>query len=319
MTTIDITQIRALAPKPCDQYSKAFSAPNVSDILDKYGISKSPLRVCHFMAQVLTETGRLRVLVEDLDYTARRLMVVWPSRFPNLKTAQQYEHDEQKLGNFVYANRLGNGDAASGDGFNYRGRGLIQITGKSAYTRFGKQLGIPLAATPDLAFDPDHCLEIAAAEWAVSGYGGKFCNELADEDDIDGVTRAINGGLTGIDDRGSWLKRCKAIWMPAPLPASRATSRDVEEPQVETFVRAVKAYAKRPLQTPDVTQQLTQQAGCSPYFKRPRRTLAARTPDGRPSMGYWRPLQSLQLAKESKVAAASSQSWSLMADLHRET
>src|SRR5579863_1759605 len=145
MTTIDISQIHILAPKPCDPYEKAFSASNVSAILDKYGISKSPLRVCHFLAQVLTETGQLQTLRESLDYSASRLMVVWPGRFPTLRLAKQYEHNQQKLGNFVYANRLGNGDTASGDGFNFRGRGLIQITGRYAYTRYGNQLGIPLA------------------------------------------------------------------------------------------------------------------------------------------------------------------------------
>src|ERR1700751_2320878 len=103
MTTIDISQTRALAPRPIDQYNKAFSAANVATILDTYGISKTPLRVCHFMAQVLTETGRLRVLVEALNYRATGLTRVGPSRFPNPAIADQYAHDDEKLGNYVYA------------------------------------------------------------------------------------------------------------------------------------------------------------------------------------------------------------------------
>jgi len=129
----------------------------------------------------------------------------------------------------VYADRLGNGDPASGDGYTFRDRGLLQITGKGTYSRFGQQLGIPLAATPDLAFDPGHALALAAAEWAVSGYHNQFCNELANQDDIYGVTRAINGGLTGIADRIAWLKRCKAIWIPAPMLTSHAVSQADEE------------------------------------------------------------------------------------------
>jgi kumamolisin len=273
MPTIEISQVRALAPKPLDQYSKAFSATDVATILDKYGISDSPLRVCHFMAQILTETGRLRVLVEDLDYSASRLMAVWPSRFPTIEIAEQYAHDEEKLGNFVYANRMDNGNTASGDGYKYRGRGLLQITGKNAYTRFGKQLGIPLATDPDLAFDPEHCLAIAAAEWAVSGYHNQSCNELADKDDIYGVTHAINGGLTGIDDRIAWLKRCKAVWLPAPALASRAVAREDDRTTGQQDMGSVQSYAKRP-----VARQPSEQAACAPYFKRPGRTLSARIP-----------------------------------------
>jgi predicted chitinase len=225
MTTINISQIRSLAPKPIDQYNKAFSAANVATILDTYQISNAPLRVCHFFAQILTETGRLQVLAENLDYTADRLRQVWPSRFPTLEFAEQYAHDGEKLANYVYANRLGNGDAASDDGFNFRGRGLLQITGKAAYARLGKQLGIALVTNPDLAFDPEWCLAAAAAEWSVSGYDNRYCNELADEDDISGVTHAINGGLTDIEERMTWLKRCKAIWLPEPALASRAAAR----------------------------------------------------------------------------------------------
>jgi kumamolisin len=283
MTTIDIAQIRTLAPRPIDQYNKAFSAANVATILDTYGISKTPLRVCHFMAQVLTETGRLRVLVESLDYTATRLRQVWPTRFTNAEIAEQYAHDEEKLGDYVYANRLGNGDATSGDGFNYRGRGLLQITGKAAYARFGKQLGInSLVTNPDLAFDPEWCLAIAAAEWAVSGYGHRFCNELADQDDIYGVTHAINGGLTGIDDRITWLKRCKAIWLPAPSLASRAASQADEQAAKSEATGAVSDYVQRPgaprAAPPTSAPPPSPPQGCVPYFKRPRRTLASRVP-----------------------------------------
>jgi hypothetical protein len=87
------------------------------------------------------------------------------------------------------------------------------MTGRAAYAKFGHDLGIDdLEENPDLAFHHDHCLEIAAAEWGASGYHGKSCNELADNDDIVGVTYAINGGQTGIDDRRFWLSKTKAVW-----------------------------------------------------------------------------------------------------------
>lgn len=231
MATFEISQVRTLARSPLEQYVEAFSSSNVTAILDKYKISASPLRVCHFMAQVLTETGRLCILVENLHYSAKRLMAFLPKRFPTRELAREYEDDPEKLGNVVYANRMGDGDAASGDGFKYRGRGLRQITGKDAYARFGKQLGINLVASPELAYDPIRCLEIAAAEWDVSGYYHQFCNELADQDDAYGVTRAINGGLTGADQ----LQRCKKIWLPVPQLASRAASHRASSGRREDF------------------------------------------------------------------------------------
>jgi predicted chitinase len=207
------------------------------------------------MAQVLTETERLCILVENLHYSAKRLMAVWPKRFPTLVLAREYEDDPEKLGNFVYANRMGNGDAASGEGFKYRGRGLLQITGKDAYARFGKQLGINLVANPELAYDPIHCLEIAAAEWAVSGYHHQFCNELADQDDVHGLTRAINGGLTGIDDRINQLQRCKKIWLPVPQLASLAASHEYDSAADEADVGAGRSSAMR-----SGTEQLVERA-----------------------------------------------------------
>jgi len=219
---IQFSQIQSLAPHMAEQYREAFNAPTLNKILTKYGIAKNPLRISHFFAQVLTETAALSALRENLDYSAPQLMKTWPRRFPTVEVANEYAHDAEKLGDFVYGGRLGN--ANPGDGFLFRGRGLLQITGRAAYTRFAGRLGIPLADDPDLACVAANCLEIAAAEWAVSGYRGKLCNELADDDDIVGVTYAINGGQNGIADRRTWLQRAKDIWLavPAPAPSSRA-------------------------------------------------------------------------------------------------
>ncbi|MBR1281292.1 DUF2272 domain-containing protein [Bradyrhizobium sp. AUGA SZCCT0177] len=208
---ITFAQVQSLAPSMKEEYAAAFSSPTANDIFSKYKIAASGLRLAHFFAQMLQETGGLKIQIESLYYSPSRLMAVWPRRFPTLEFAQQYAHNEEKLGNYVYGGRLGN--VNPGDGFKYRGRGLIQMTGRAAYAKFGHDLGIDdLETNPDLAFHHDHCLEIAAAEWGASGYHGKSCNELADDDDIVGVTYAINGGQTGIDDRRFWLSKTKAVW-----------------------------------------------------------------------------------------------------------
>ncbi|MFB6418598.1 DUF2272 domain-containing protein [Bradyrhizobium tunisiense] len=223
---MDVTfaQVHSLTPGMIPEYAAAFDAAGVNDILGKYRISDSGLRLAHFFAQMLEETGGFHVQIESLRYSPSRLMEVWPHRFPTLDIAEQYAYNEEKLGNYVYGGRLGNTNP--GDGFRYRGRGLLQITGRAAYAKYGQQLGIDLEGTPELAFHRDHCLEIAAAEWAASGYGGKNCNQLADRDDIVGVTYAINGGQTGIADRRSWLKKTRAIWAkPAAAASDTMTSR----------------------------------------------------------------------------------------------
>jgi len=220
---VQFSEVQSLAPHMTNQYREAFDAPTVNKILAKYGISKSALRISHFFAQVLTETASLTALRESLNYTAPQLMRTWPRRFPTIEIADEFAHNEEKLGNFVYGGRLGNTNP--GDGFLFRGRGLLQITGRAAYSRFGSQLGIPLADDPDLAFASTSSLEIAAAEWAVSGYKGRLCNDLADEDDIVGVTFAINGGQNGIADRRAWLQRAKNIWLALPAASPSQSSR----------------------------------------------------------------------------------------------
>ena len=220
---VKFAQIQALVPHMIDEYAAAFRAGDVGTTLAKYKIDENGLRLAHFFAQMFEETGGLKVQRESLMYSPSRLMAVWPRRFPTMDIAQQYAYNEEKLGNFVYGGRLGNVNA--GDGFRYRGRGLLQITGREAYAKYGKQLGIPLEDEPDLAFSHEHCLKIAAAEWAASGYHGKTCNSLADDDDIVGVTYAINGGQTGIEDRRFWLRRTRPVWAQRTAPADIVTSR----------------------------------------------------------------------------------------------
>ena len=106
MTTINISQMQKLAPGMGQSYRATWTAADVADILARYGISKSPLRVCHFLAQALVETGQMRFTVEDLNYSLDQLMKVWPSRFPTAAAAQPYAGNPQKLGNFVYGGRL---------------------------------------------------------------------------------------------------------------------------------------------------------------------------------------------------------------------
>jgi len=199
------THVLSLAPNAKPQYLAAFDGAD--EILSRYGANENALRVAHFMAQVLHETGGLTILRESLNYaSADRLMAVWPKRFPTRDAAAPYVHNPEKLANFVYARKeLGNVNA--GDGWRFIGRGMIQITGRDAYERFGRELGVDLAADPELAVDPRFSLAIAAVEWKASG-----CNALADADDVKAVTRAINGGYIGLDERRGWLVKTKRVW-----------------------------------------------------------------------------------------------------------
>lgn len=173
-------------------------------VFEKFKIN-SPRRVAHFMAQCSHECGAGTRLIENLTYTTpERLMQVWPKRFPNVAAARPYLRNPVMLARVVYNGRNGN-VIGTDDGFVYRGRGLIQITGRSNYTALAKASGIPLISEPELAADNHRCLEVAAAYWA-----SRPLNQAADADDVREVTRLINGGQIGIDDRTRWLKIWKA-------------------------------------------------------------------------------------------------------------
>lgn len=160
------------------------------------GIDATAERTAAFLAQVGHESASLCTLQENLNYSAQRMCQVWPRRFPTLESAHFYEHSPERLANLVYASRNGNGAFESGDGWRYHGRGPIQITFADNYRRCGIALNLPLLEKPDLLLDPVNGARSAAWFWEDHG-----CNEKADAGDFEAITRAINGGLNGLDDR----------------------------------------------------------------------------------------------------------------------
>ncbi len=151
-----------------------------------------------FLAQLAVESLELTRLEENLNYSAKRLMDVWPARFPTLEIATGYANSPAAIAEKVYGGRMGNDPEGSGDGWRYRGRGPIQTTGKENYTRCGAGLGLPLLHEPELLLEPGHGARSAAWYWSTKG-----CDEIAG--DINAVTRKINGGLHGLNERRRYL------------------------------------------------------------------------------------------------------------------
>ena len=161
----------------------------------KYNIS-TPTRQAFFVGQCAHESNNFTRLEEGLNYSAARLMAVWPSRFSNLDVASQYANNPEKLANKVYAGRMGNGNEESGDGFAFHGRGLIQLTGRELYANCGSSLGVDLLGNPDRLLDPMYATLSAAWFW-----GKRGLNQLSDIGDIVNLTKRINGGTIGLEDR----------------------------------------------------------------------------------------------------------------------
>ncbi len=171
--------------------------------LQRYQIN-TRARLCSFLAQTGHESGQFNRLLESLNYkTAQRLMRVWPRRFPTEAVAIAYVGNERKLANFVYANRLGNGDSASDDGFRFRGRGIIQITGRSNYAAVGKELDIDLIADPERLLTQEMSALAAAWFWHSRGLNALADDNTDDNDleDFTEITRRINGATVGIKER----------------------------------------------------------------------------------------------------------------------
>lgn len=169
-------------------------------------------RACAFLAQVGHESAQLNRVEENLKYSAQALRKVFPKYFPTQQEAVKYAYHSEQIANRVYANRMGNGNEASGDGWKFRGRGLIQITGRDNYVAMSALMGKDLTVWPDALLMPLDACRSAALWWKANGL-----NTLADElsgsgerKTFEAITKRVNGGLNGIDDRWEIYLRAKS-------------------------------------------------------------------------------------------------------------
>ena len=209
MLTADILRAAFPAARPTD--IARFATPLAVACVEA-GID-TPLRLAAFLAQIGHESGQLRLLVENLNYSAEALLRVFPRHFDAAQAAA-YARQPERIAARVYANRMGNGDEASGDGWRYRGRGLIQITGHDNYAACGTALGLDLIAQPELLEQPGPAARSAGWYWHRNGL-----NRPADARDITTITRRINGGLTGLDDRKAHYARARTALEVSHEPA----------------------------------------------------------------------------------------------------
>lgn len=192
MITIDI--LKAIFKKTPTATLSKFIEP-LNETIEHYEIN-TPLRAAAFIAQIGHESGEFKFIVENLNYSQSALLSIFKKYFKTAEVAAQYARQPEKIANKVYANRMGNGDEASGDGWRYRGRGLIQLTGKNNYTRFAQSLDISL----------DECVEYLSTEQGAVASAGWFwdnnnLNKWADAKDFIMVTKRINGGVIGLEHR----------------------------------------------------------------------------------------------------------------------
>jgi putative chitinase len=173
-----------------------------SAIFAKFAIA-TPLLVTHVMAQISHECGAGHEVIEDLHYSAGRMMEVWPSRFPTMASAAPYAGNPRALANKVYNGRMGN-RLGTDDGWNFRGRGASQTTGREGYERLAAKTGLDLLNHPELLIDAQHFLECGVADFILCG-----CLPYAQHDDILNVTKRLNGGTVGLAQRRQWLAQWK--------------------------------------------------------------------------------------------------------------
>ena len=198
---ITLAQFKKFAPNtkyPQQWYDALFSKQTElggKSLLEEYEIN-TPKRVAAFLAQCGQESGGFVFVTENLNYSASGLQRVFPKYFPTMEVAKQYERNPKKIASKVYADRMGNGDEASGDGFKFRGRGILQLTGKNNYFWFAASLEITTEEAADYLESFEGACQSACWFWSENKL-----NRFVDADDFKGLTRAINGGYIGLEDR----------------------------------------------------------------------------------------------------------------------
>jgi putative chitinase len=167
----------------------------LNETFERFGIV-TPAQQASFIGQCGHECGNFKVLEENLNYRAETLMKLWAKRFPTLEIANQYAKNPKKIANMVYSSRMGNRDEASGDGYRFRGRGCIQLTGHANYFHAGKACGEDFVMNPDLVATPMYAALTAGFFWNTHKL-----NQYADARDYVTMTKKINGGIIGLADR----------------------------------------------------------------------------------------------------------------------
>ena len=197
---------------------KAILGNTPDDVIDKYhgplneAMSRfninTPLRMAHFISQLAHESNGFKARQESLYYSsAERLQKIFGKYFKTIEEAQAFTKNSQLVANRVYANRMGNGGEASGDGFKYRGHGLIQLTDRENYTNCSRAIGIDILSDPELLVN-DPSASVLSAVWY---WDSRNCNNAADTDDVKLVTKKINGGFIGLKHRKEILERAKQV------------------------------------------------------------------------------------------------------------
>ncbi len=222
--------LKQIMPK-LPEAKRAGLLPPLQNAMNEFAVN-TPKREAAFLAQIAHESGELTIFAENLNYSAKGLMATWPKRFPDLATAQKYERNPEKLANYVYANRVGNGNEASGDGWKFRGRGPIQITGRENYQKYGSRLNVDLVNAPDKAATPDVGFRVAGLYWRENGL-----NELADGEMFETITKRINGGLKGLEDRLKYYTRAKMV-------LGVLVSRGLMEPESERDIPLLPEFTR---------------------------------------------------------------------------
>ena len=196
MVNADQLQRLHIGAEWVDALNETFSRFNITTVNQK----------AMFIGQCSHESGNFKLLQENLNYKAATLMKLWPKRFPTLEVANQYAGNARAIANKVYADRMGNRDEASGDGFRFRGKGLVQLTGYSNHFHAGKALGVDFVMQPDLVATPKYAALTAGWFWDTHK-----CNPPADALDFTKVTKIINGGTIGLDDRIKHVNQALAV------------------------------------------------------------------------------------------------------------
>jgi putative chitinase len=208
LLTRTVAVVTQLAPQAKNNYLQAIREGG--SLFEQHGIT-TPLRMSHFMAQAMTETGGFKVLRESMSYSVPRMLQIFGVGNHSAKItaaeAPSLAHNERALAERVYglgnprkANELGN--TQPGDGFLFRGNGVLQTTGRGAHKRMGRAFGLDFEANPDLVTAPEHALKPALKEWSDNNL-----NRFADQNDIRTITKRINGGLNGFEDRKTFFAR----------------------------------------------------------------------------------------------------------------